>query len=146
LDSELVIAATFCKFGVKFSASGDANPTVVSKEEFLIYALNHFFAYGRIPKATISWMSVFLDSLDKDDIIAKLKQCSNMTQIIFEAIVDQLGKKEFKGLFSPQPLAEIFCPYLDLKDRASPHFKKFNISLPRLEPEVPKYIQQSFIK
>lgn len=145
LDSNHVIAATFAKFGIRFEARVEANTTIKTNEDFLIYLLNHAFEDGRTAKAATSWISVFIESLDKNVVLEKIKNQENLVKAIFISILKTVNKFYLYEEVNAEPLKDRLVPFYELDDQGNPFFNEYNISTPLLSPDVPKYIKSIFI-
>jgi hypothetical protein len=143
LDSESVIAATFSKFGVRFSAGGIPNSSVRSKEDFFVYAIKNMFFDGRTAKAVTSWSSVFFDSLDEQKLFELISAEDENTRTIVAALLAMLGKNKdrFRRILNVNPFKERFAPLGEYGNLGNGVFEKYNISAPGLSPEPQKYIK-----
>jgi hypothetical protein len=145
LDSELVVSATYSKFGVRFSTEGEANPSVRSKEDFFMYSIRHIFSYSRTPKATTTWLSLFFKDLNQVEILERMKREDNTTQAIFISLMEMFNLRDRFKEITPVVLKERLVPFMELHGQGNPFFNKYNISIPLLSPNASKYIRESFL-
>lgn len=143
MASDIGIAATFTKFGVRFSAGGLPDPSVKSKEDFFIYSARHIFLDGRTAKAAISWSFVHFGSLDQDKLLDLVAKENDETRAVIAAILVMLGKSggSLNKLIEVKPLQSRLTPFGEFGLFGNAAFEKYNISAPGLKPEPEKYIR-----
>ena len=151
MDSESRVGSTFVKFGVLFNTDPyDADPSVKSPEDFLVFAAENFVMNGRVAKATMTWAEANIQRLDPELVNSKLKLKSSVVQIYTAGIISQalqsinndMLDKKWRCIIDIPASKERLLPFGEYGKFSNPIFDRFNISMPALRAEPKKYLRK----
>jgi hypothetical protein len=136
---------TFIQHGLLFNGSPEgADPSIDSLESFFIFACRYGFCDARVAKGVSTWLFCNYQDLDIEKVTLLLTKESNETRVFAEAISNQvsslLGSPESHEFGAVRFVVRVNSQG-ELGDSGSPHFEKYNASMPSLKPDVKKYIR-----